>query len=140
MATGDYRGKCFSTSGKRTKTGDLKRSGNFSYSTFHCQNLLYKDYYVRVETSESGIKTLIVGDHTPLALLMGQLVADLALKDERFELYQQKGKKRIGGKDCETIAILTKISRYSRFDLDPHAFRLRVEIYTDGISYEFPEY
>ena len=139
----NYRGRCFSTKGKRTKTGELKRAGNFSRATFHSQQLQFKDYYVRLRTYESGIQTLIVGDHTPLAQIMGETVATLAMRDEHFDLYQQKGEyTRIGNKRVyEAFRMLRKNSLIVSWRLDPHAFTYREMIYTEGdFKYNFPEY
>ena len=140
----NYRGKCESTHGKLTKGGQPTRAGNFSYSTFREQHLLCKDYYVRLHTYENGIQILIVGDHTPLAELMGELVATLAMRDEHFSQYTQRGThtEPETGKEYEAIKTLTKNQLTRRFwQLDYHAFTYREMIYADGeLDYEFPEY
>lgn len=141
MATGNFRGRCHSTTGKKTKTGDLKMSGNFSYQTFHYQSLQSKDYYVRKKVYDSGIEQLIVGERTPLAQVMGETIATLALKDEHFEMYIQSGIKKIGVREYEMRVTLRRNMCVSRWSFDPHLFILRVEIYTDGeLHFEFPEY
>lgn len=141
MEEQNYRGKCYSTTGKKTKTGDLKMAGNFSYLTFHQQQLQSKDYYVRKVTYESGIEQLIAGEQTPLAQVMGEQIATLALRDPHFELYMQGGKKKIGAREYDMRVTLRRNLCVSRWSFDPHLFTLRVEIYTDGeVQYTFPEY
>ena len=138
----DYRGKCVSTHGKVTKAGEPKMAGNFSYSTFHLQSLQAKDYYVRLKTYASGIKTLIVGDHTPLSRLMGEHVNSLAMTDEHFDVYVRTGTKTVGVKKYEARMTLRKNKVHSAYwELDTYAFVYREEIYTDhDFNYQFPEY
>ena len=140
MEKEDYRGRCFSTSGKRTKAGDLKMSGNFSRATFRLQSMQYKDYPVRRITCESGIEQLVVGDtKTPLALIVGEEITNLAMKDRCFDLYVQRDVLRIkdNKKEYEAVRTLRKC-KYSR---TANEFTLRLEIYTDGdFDYNFKQY
>ena len=136
----DYRGRCYSKN-KVTKAGYPKMAGNFSYQTFHHQQLQSKDYYVKLHVYESGVKTLIVGDHTPLAEIMGYDTERLAINDEHFDAYVRRGVKTIGGKEHEAYMRLTKVNTRKSWMLDPHAFVYREEIYTDGdFNYPFPNY
>ena len=130
----DYRGKGVSKD-KLTKDGRPKRAGNFSYSTIHHQSLQSRDYYVVLKDGQ-----LIVGEHTPLSQVMGDLIATLALTDAHFGSYVQDGEKTVAGKKHEAHRRLTRYNaRYSY--LDAIRFIYREEIYTDGdFDYNFPEY
>lgn len=134
----NLRGKGVSET-KFTKAGEPKRSGNWSYQKVHQMNLQSKDYRVREITFESRIKCLIVGDNTPLAQLMGETVATLAMNDEHFESYTRKGYKTVGVKKYEAKMVLTKANcLYSYMN---YKFLYREMIYTDGdFNYNFPEY
>ena len=137
-----WRGKGVSKN-KLTKAGEPKHAGNFSAYTIHSQSLQYRDYYVRLLTSESGIKVLIVGDHTPLASIMGEMVEELAKNDKHFDFYRQTGEYRgIGnGKGYEANRTLRKLNHRASWTIDNRAFLYREEIYTDGdFKYYFPEY
>lgn len=135
----NLRGKGVSET-KFTKTGEPKRSGNWSYQKVHQMNLQSKDYRVREVTFESGIKRLIVGDNTPLAQLMGEMVATLAMNDEYFESYTRKGYKTVGVKKYEAQMVLRKANCLYDY-LDKYKFIYREMIYTDGdFNYNFPEY
>lgn len=135
----NFRGKGFSRS-KFTKTGDPKRAGNWSANTIHSQSLQYRDYRVWVQKYESGIEVLMVGDKTPLASLMGEAVASLAMKDPYFRSYYREGVKTVGTKQYEANMRLNK-SKGSPIWLSLHWGIYREEIYTDGdFNYQFPEY
>ena len=141
----NLRGKGISKT-KFTKAGEPKRAGNWSALTIYHQSLQTKDYYVRlVESKETpGIKILIVGDHTPLFKIMGDLVEQAAIHDEHFYSYRQEGEyKAIGnGKAYKSAYTLRKNPMAARkWTIDPHAFILRCEIYTEGdFAFNFPEY
>lgn len=142
FAKRNFRGKGQSTT-KFTKAGEPKRSGNWSSQTIHHQSLQYKDYYVRLLQSESGIKILLVGDHTPLARIMGDAIEELAINDENFSVYVQAGEyKGLGnGKSYEARRTLRKLNVRKSWYFDNRAFLYREEIYTDGdFTYNFPEY
>ena len=134
----NLRGKCASET-KFTKSGEPKRSGNWSYQKVHQMNLQSRDYRVCEVVFESGIKCLIVGDNTPLAQLMGEIVATLAMNDEHFDSYTRKGYKTVGVKKYEAKMVLTKANcLYSYMN---YKFLYREMIYTDGdFNYNFPEY
>ena len=135
----NLRGKCASET-KFTKSGEPKRSGNWSYQKFHQMNLQSRDYRVREVVYESGIKCLIVGDNTPLAQLMGEIVATLAMNDEHFDSYIRKGYKTVGVKKYEAQMVLRKANCLYDY-LDKYKFIYREMIYTDGdFNYNFPEY
>lgn len=141
QTTGNYRGMCESTSGKVTKNGEPKHSGNFSYDAFRRQNLKTRDYFVYLRKTEDGEPILIVGDHTPLAKLMGACVAELALIDTSFSMYRQDGEHTYGCKKYEAHKILTKSKADMTWVIDPYEFVYREEIYTDGeFEYQFIEY
>lgn len=139
----NFRGRGVSET-KYTKTGEPKHAGNWSYSKIHYQNLQVKDYYVRLRTDkETGIQTLIVGDHTPLAALMGEQVEWLAMRDKTFDQYVQTdyNSRIVPGKKYEAYKRLYKSKLTSSWEIDPHAFVYREAIYTDGdFKYHFPEY
>lgn len=143
MDNRNSRGKGTSLT-KFTKTGDPKHAGNWSAQNIHRQSLQYRDYYVKLLKSESGIEILIVGDHTPLARIMGETVATLAMRDPNFESYRQQGyfKGINNGRSYEAFRTLRKNNKYiNSWQHNPHAFILREEIYTDGdFKYYFPEY
>ncbi len=133
MVKGDYRGKGISET--KSKTGEPKHAGNFSYCTIHHQSLQSKDY--RVYNRDGH---LIVGNKTPLSKLMSEDVERLALTDKHFGGYVQDGKKTVGVKEYEAHKRLIKFScrGFSYFEFE---FIYREEIYTDGdFDYPFPEY
>ena len=137
----NLRGRCYSTHGKLTKTGDLKRSGNFSTVTLHSQSLQYRDYPVWIRTDkETGIEILVVGEKTPLAFLMGEQLASLAMNDQYFDYYRRAGVKKVISKEYEANMTLKK-SKGSRLWLMDRWGTYREEIYTDGdFTYHFREY
>ena len=139
----NLRGKGISTT-KFTKSGDPKRSGNWSASTVHRQSLQYKDYDVMYKEDEDGIKHLVIGDHTRLADIMGDGVAALAMFDKHFDTYVQSGKyEGLGnGKGYEARRTLRKRQNFREwYPGEAPTFRYREEIYTDGdFTYNFPEY
>ena len=141
----NFRGRGTSKT-KFTKTGEPKHAGNWSAMSIYYQSLQVKDYYVRlVESKETpGMKILIVGDHTPLFKIMGDLVEQLAINDEHFCSYRQEGEyKGIGnGKAYKSSYTLSKNPMAARkWSVHPHAFILRCEIYTEGdFTFNFPEY
>lgn len=142
FAKRNFRGKGISAT-KFTKAGEPKRSGNWSAQTIHHQSMQYKDYYVRLLQSESGIKILLVGDHTPLSRIMGDAIEELAINDEHFSSYVQSGEyKGLGnGKSYEARRTLRKLNVRKSWYFDNRAFLYREEIYTDGdFTYNFPEY
>lgn len=138
---GDFRGKGTSET-KFTKTGDPKHAGNWSAAKIRLQTTQFKDYYVRYRKNpETGIEILVVGDHTPLAEIMGEMVATLAMRDPHFNVYCQTGEYRgLGnGKGYSSSYTLRKTMYQSRWD--PHAFVLRCEICTEGdFTFNFPNY
>ena len=143
----DYRGKCTSTHDKRTKSGDLKMSGNFSASTFRMQHLQSRDYKVYRRTLESGVEILVVGERTPLSQVFadlggyGEMVAMMAMRDPNFESYTRTGYKRIGEKYYEVCQVLRKCTYVWKGYMDAHEFTYREMIYTDGdFDYKFKEY
>lgn len=136
VAAPNLRGKGISAT-KFTKDGEPKRSGNWSVSTIHYQSLQFRDYQVRYENGR-----LIVGDHTPLADVMGKMgyeIEELAKNDEYLKAISREGYAPIGGKKYESRKILTRtLRRYSIYDV---RYVYREEIYTDGdFDYNFPEY
>ena len=132
---GNYRGVGYSANKVCKGTGQPKRSGNFSYSTIHLQGLQSRDYPVKEENGR-----LIVGDHTPLAEVMGQEVATLALTDKFFQEYHQEGTKTVNGEKYEMHKTLTK-NKFIRPISRSYKFRYRIMIYTDlDFNYNFPEY
>lgn len=138
-----YRGKCESKS-KVTKDGKPKRSGNFSYITFHAQSLQSKDYDVFRIIKDDGIENLVVGE-TPLAAIFGEfgaLVETLAMRDDNFKEYRREGVHSHCGKQYECRMTLKKIVDSNRYwKGNNRLFKLRIEIYTDGeFTYNFPEY
>ena len=139
----EFRGKGVSAT-KFTKNGEPKHAGNWSAVSIHHQSLQYKDYYVRYrKDEETGIEVLIVGDHTPLASIMGEMVATLAMRDPHFDTYRQSGQyKGLGnGKGYDSSYTLRRNKLVRSWIIDPHAFTLRCEIYTDGdFTYNFPNY
>ena len=145
QTTPNFRGKGVSAK-KFTKTGEPKHAGNWSERSIHYQSLQSKDYYVRLLKSKEDpeIKMLIVGDHTPLYQIMGGIVEQLAINDEHFYMYRQQGKydKISNGKlyDCSYTLMKNPLAA-KKWMIDPFAFKLRVEIYTEGdFTYNFPEY
>jgi hypothetical protein len=141
----NLRGKGISKT-KFTKTGEPKRSGNWSVQTIHHQSLQSKDYPVYLKKNESGADILIAGEHTHLYDIMGGLVEHLAISDENFSQYYQEGEfKGLGnGKAYQSFRSLTKNRLYGRrgwyFGPEPK-FTLRLGIYTDGdFDFPFPEY
>lgn len=143
QTTPNFRGKgCSET--KFTKAGEPKHAGNWSASKIHYQSLQVRDYYVRYVTDKgNGIQKLIVGDHTPLAELMGTQVEWLAMRDENFDTYTQSGynSKIVPGKKYEAYRRLCKSKLISSWEINPHAFTYREAIYTEGdFEYYFPEY
>lgn len=141
----NFRGKGRSAT-KFTKNGEPKHAGNWSERSMHYQSLQSKDYYVRLLESKetAGIKVLIVGDNTPLYQIMGDMVEQLAINDPHFYMYRQAGKydKIRNGKKYDCSYTLTKNPLAAKsWMINPHAFMLRVEIYTEGdFKYNFPEY
>lgn len=139
MENWNYRGRCVSTTGKRTKAGDLKMSGNFSKTTFRLQSVQYRDYPVRWITCESGIKQLVVGENqTPLALIVGEKIADLVMTDRCFDVYVQRDVFRIkdNPKEYEAVSTLRRCKHSITAD-----FTLRLEIYAEGdFKWNFNEY
>ena len=136
---GDFRGKCHSTHGKVSKTGELKHAGNFSASTYRAQHVQVKDYYVRVYTFDSGIQQLMVG-HTPLAEILGEEIAHVALTNEKFSSISLEFTRTIAGKNYEVYIRLRKSHLTHSWAIDPHAFIMRYEVYTDDDKFTFPEY
>ena len=139
----NLRGKGVSAT-KVTKNGEPKHAGNWSAATLHAQSMQYKDYYVRlIESTETpGIKMLIVGDHTPLFKVMGDMVENAAINDPCFNSYTQAGefKGLQNGKGYEARRTLRKINGNYRY-YDGRAFVMREEIYTDfDFKYNFPNY
>lgn len=135
----NLRGKGISTT-KFTKSGDPKRSGNWSAETIHYQSLQSKDYPVWVKTYENGIQVLMVGENTPLSYLMTEQLMSLALNDPYFDMYRREGEKTVGGKKHTACMTLRK-SKGSRIWLQDRFGTYREEIYTDGdFDYQFPEY
>ena len=133
MKQGDFRGKCESKD-KVRKDGQPKHAGNFSYASFHAQHLQSKDYLVRMIDGD-----LIVGDHTPLMVLLPRPVVESALTDPFFGCYVQDGQQMVEGKTYEAHRRLTRIKH--NVYLGDVRFVLRMEIYTDGeCNYKFPEY
>ena len=129
----DFRGRCESKD-KVRKDGQPKHAGNFSYATFHAQKLQSKDYFVSMIDGE-----LIVGDHTPLVVLLPRPVVEAAMTDRFFGSYVQDGTQMVAGKEYEAHRRLTRI-KHSKYIQDIR-FILRMEIYTDGeVDYKFPEY
>ena len=133
METKDFRGKCASAT-KVCKNGQPKHAGNFSYATFRAQKLQSKDYFVSMIDGE-----LIVGDHTPLVVLLPRPVVEAAMTDRFFGSYSQDGTQMVAGKEYEAHRRLTRI-KHSIYIGDVR-FILRMEIYTDGeVDFKFPEY
>ena len=136
----NLRGKGFSAT-KLTKSGDPKRTGNWSAATIHYQSLQSKDYPVFVKTYENGIQVLMVGENTPLSYLMGEQIASLAMSDGYFESYRRSGQKSIGAKKYDANMTLRKYKGKSSMWLQNKWGTYREEIYTDGdFKYQFPEY
>lgn len=140
--TTTFRGKGTSTT-KFTKAGEPKHAGNWSASSIEHQTLQTRDYpvYVR-KNDETGIRILIVGEHTPLSEIMGELVHTLAITDEHFYQYRQEGEFRgLGnGKSYASAYTLTKRRAYTTM-IAPHRYVLRLEICTRGdFTYNFPNY
>ena len=135
----NLRGKGVSET-KFTKSGQPKRSGNWSAATIHYQSLKSKDYPVWVKEFESGIKILVVGEKTPLPYIMGEKAMTLALGDPHFDSYRRSGEKTVGNKPHEAHMTLTKSK--IKYYIDKYRWgTLRMEIYTDGdFDFEFPEY
>lgn len=136
MKAPNLRGKGISAT-KFTKTGEPKRAGNWSVSTIHFQSLQFRDYKVKLEDGR-----LIVGDHTPLADVMGVMgneIEDLAKNDEFLQIIVRQGFAKIGSKKYESRKRLTHIN--SRMGIDDVRYIYREEIYTDGdFDYQFSEY
>ena len=142
----NLRGKGISKT-KFTKTGEPKRSGNWSVAAIHYQSLQSKDYHVRYWTLESGVQILVVGDNkTPLEDIMGKQIANLAMFDKHFEQYTQSGYKEVGTelgtRKYEVFRYLKKnrvrSSSYGKEDVE---FTYREAIYTENdFNYTFPEY
>lgn len=132
----NLRGKAVSAT-KVTKKGEPKRSGNWSYQTVHIQSIQHKDYQVRMTEGR-----LIVGDHTPLANVMGKLgaaIEDLAIQDQYLENIVRGGYASINGKQYESHKRLTRT--HVQYSMDDIRYMYREEIYTDGdFDYTFPEY
>lgn len=135
----NLRGKGISKT-KFTKAGDPKRSGNWSALTIHQQSLQSRDYRVWIKTYEDGIQVLMVGDHTPLASLMGEQLASLALSDPYFQSYYREGVKTMGKKKYDANMRLCKSKWNGNLFVKTWGI-YREEIYTDGdFDYQFPEY
>lgn len=132
----NLRGKAVSAT-KFTKAGEPKRSGNWSYSTVHHQSLQSRDYRVRYENGR-----LIVGDHTPLADIMGKMgyaIEELARNDEYLKSIHREGYASIRGKKYQSSKLLTRVNL--QYSIDDVRYIYREEIYTDGdFDYNFPEY
>lgn len=139
----NLRGKGISAT-KFTKAGEPKRSGNWSAEKVHYQSLQYKDYEVMYKEDESGIKHLVIGDHTLLSSVMGEGVAALAMFDKHFDSYVQSGEYHgiQNGKGYEAHRSLTKRKViHAWYPGEAPTFTYRETIYTDGdFTYNFPEY
>lgn len=131
-----FRGKCHSTTGKMTKSGELKHAGNFSAYTHHIQSAQSIDYRCYITETESGIRQIVVGESkTPLSMIVGEMLNSLALQDRYFETYIQKDTLKFMGEEYEARRELRRLHGSSA------DFLLRVVVYTDGkFDYTFNEY
>lgn len=129
-----YRGK--GTSRKLTKDGQPKHAGNWSFQAIHLQSLQSKDWHVRRVNGR-----LIIGDHTPVADVLGGMVEEIARSNEHFSEYVETGTKTVGRKQYDAQRSLKRFLPYGSHVWIDYEFIYREQIYTDGdFDYNFPEY
>lgn len=131
MEKTNFRGKCESTTGKVTKGGLPKHSGNFSAYTFRLQKCQSQDYNVVLRDS------ILMIDDTPLSAVLGAAIEGLLLSDPNFESYVRRGVVYHNGKEYEAEQRITKC----QYNFNGTMYTYRMMVYTNSeFDFEFPNF